>query len=328
MTEDTRALLGVLLAVRDPGRRMRRRRRRQRRRRRAATATPPSELTPIKVGILPLSGLAPLWYGIEQGYFEDEGLDVTTEIGEGGAALTPAVLNNDYQFAIGEYVSIMQARENNVGIQVVSNLTNGADEPDQGINALLVKADSGIDSVEDLAGKTIAVNGLGGVDDVTIKAILDDNGVDPAERRVHRGAVPRHERGRRVRPGRRRLAARAVRHAGRAGRPGQPVLDPYYEAIPSMPLGLVFGSEEWLADNPDLANGLPPGAAALDRGVVRRRGHEGGHRRQHRDRRRTGRRDRARPTGTPRSTATGLTDPRRPGRPLRASSKRNRTSTP
>jgi NitT/TauT family transport system substrate-binding protein len=47
------------------------------------------ELTPITVGILPLSGLAPLWHGIEQGYFEDEGLDVTTEIGEGGAALTP-----------------------------------------------------------------------------------------------------------------------------------------------------------------------------------------------------------------------------------------------
>ena len=211
------------------------------------------ELTPIKVGILPLSGLAPLWYGIDQGYFEDEGLDVTTEIGEGGAALTPAVLSNDYQFAIGEYVSLMQARENNVGIQVVSNLTNGASEPDQGINALLVAPDSGIESVEDLAGKTIAVNGLGGVDDVTVKAILDDHGVDPSS--VHFTEVPFPDMNAAVEGGDVDVASQPepfVTLGEQAGLVN--LLDPYYEAVPSMPLGLVFGSEEWLNDNPDLAN--------------------------------------------------------------------------
>lgn len=221
------------------------------------------ELTPIKVGILPLSGLAPVWYGIEEGYFEEEGLEVTTEIGEGGAALTPAVLEDEYQFAIGEYVSLMQARENDVPIQVFSNLTNGADEADQGINALLVKADSGIESVEDLAGKTIAVNGLGGVDDVTVKALLDEAGVDPAS--VEFTEVPFPDMNAAVEAGQVDAASQPepfVTLGEQAGLVN--LLDPYYEAVPNMPLGLVFASEEWLADNPDLANAF---ARALQRSI-------------------------------------------------------------
>jgi NitT/TauT family transport system substrate-binding protein len=211
------------------------------------------ELTPIKVGILPLTGLAPLWYGIEQGYFEEEGLEVTTEIGEGGAALTPAVLSDDYQFAIGEYMSTMQARENNVGIQIVSNLTNGASSADQGINALLVKADSGIDSVEDLAGKTIAVNGLNGIEDVAIKSILDENGIDPND--VEFVEVPFPDMNAAVETGQVDVASQPepfVTLGEQAGLVN--LLDPFYEALPGLPLGLVFGSEEWLDDNPDLAN--------------------------------------------------------------------------
>lgn len=211
------------------------------------------ELTPIKVGILPLSGLAPLWYGIEQGYFEDEGLEVTTEIGEGGAALTPAVLNDDYQFAIGEYMSTMQARENNVGIQVVSNLTNGASEPDAHINGLLVKADSGIEGVEDLAGKTIAVNGLNGIDDVALKSILDDNGIDTDA--VEFVEVPFPDMIAAVESGQVDVASEPEPFVTLGEQAGLvSILDPFYEALPGLPLGLVFGSEEWLDDNPDLAN--------------------------------------------------------------------------
>lgn len=221
------------------------------------------ELTPIKVGILPLAGLAPLYYGIEQGYFADEGLDVTTEIGQGGAQLAPAVLNNDYQFAVGEYLSIMQARENNVGIQVVSNLTNAADGPDQGINALLAKADSGIEGPADLAGKTIALNGLGGMEEVAVRAILDEEGIDASG--VEFVEIPFPDMNAAVEAGEVDLAAQPepfVTLGEQAGLVN--VLDPFYEAIPGMPLGLFFGSEEWLADNPDLAEAF---VRALDRSI-------------------------------------------------------------
>jgi NitT/TauT family transport system substrate-binding protein len=221
------------------------------------------DLTPIKVGILPIAGLAPLWYGIEQGYFEDEGLDVTTEIGSGGAQLAPAVLNDDYQFAVGEYLSIMQARENNVGIQVVSNLTNGADAADQAINALMVAPDSGIDSVEDLEGKTIAINGLGGIEEVTVRAILDDEGLDPSSVEFTEVSFP--DMNAAVQSGEVDVAAQLEPFITLGEQDGLVnLLDPFYESIPGMPLGLFFGSEEWLADNPDLAEAF---VRALDRSI-------------------------------------------------------------
>jgi NitT/TauT family transport system substrate-binding protein len=222
-----------------------------------ATAAPEDggeeELTPITVGVIPIGGVAPFFYGLEQGYFEDEGLDVSTQIGFGGAEFTPAVLSDEYQFAIGEYLSLMIARENGVELQVVANLTNGAEGPDRGTDALLVAPGSGIDGVEDLAGKTVAVNGLQGIGEVGLGSILEDAGLEPDSVDFVEVGFPDMNAA---------LAAGEVDVAWNV----EPfitlgemdglvnLLDPMYETEPSLPVGLVFGSEEWLADNPDVAS--------------------------------------------------------------------------
>lgn len=211
------------------------------------------ELTPITVGIIPIGGVAPFFYGLEQGYFEDEGLDVQTEIGFGGAEFVPAVLSDEYQFAIGEYLSLMIARENGVGIQVVSNLTNGAETPDRGTDALLVAPDSGIESVEDLVGKTVAVNGLQGMGEVGLSTILDENGLDPSSVDFVEVGFP--EMNAAVQAGEVDVAWNVEPFITLGEMDGLVnVLDPLYETEPSLPVGLVFGSEEWLAENPELAS--------------------------------------------------------------------------
>jgi NitT/TauT family transport system substrate-binding protein len=211
------------------------------------------ELTPITVGILPIGGLAPFFYGVEQGFFEDEGLDVRTEIGEGGAAFAPAVLSGEYQFAVGEYLTVMLARQNDVGVQVVSNLTNGADTPDRGTDALLVAPDSGIDSVDDLAGKTIAVNGLQGIGEVGVGALLEEHGVDASGVSFIEVSFP--EMNAAVEGGEVDVAWQVEPFITLGEQDGLVnLLDPLYEAEPSLPLGLVFASEEWLEENPELAN--------------------------------------------------------------------------
>jgi NitT/TauT family transport system substrate-binding protein len=211
------------------------------------------ELTPITVGIIPIGGLAPFYYGLEQGYFEDEGLDVRTEIGFGGSEFVPSVLSDEYQFAVGEYLSLMIARENGVELQVVSNLTNGADTPDRGTDALLVAPDSGIDSIDDLAGKTIAVNGLQGMGEVGLGAILEEQGLDPAGVSFVEIGFP--EMNAAVAAGDVDVAWNVEPFITLGEMDGLVnLLDPLYETEPSLPVGLVFASEEWLDENPELAS--------------------------------------------------------------------------
>ena len=217
----------------------------------ATAGTEEEELTPITVGILPIADLAPLYHGIESGYFEEEGLDVTTEVGQGGAALVPAVLNDDYQFAFGNYVSLMLARQNGVEVQIVTNVVNGADTADRGTNALLVAPDRGIESVEDLAGKRFAVTTLNNVAEVNIRTTLREAGVDDAD--ISFVELPFPEMNAAVEAGDVDVAWQAepfVTLGEAAGLVN--IADPMYSTTPSMPLAGMFASQAWIDENPEL----------------------------------------------------------------------------
>jgi NitT/TauT family transport system substrate-binding protein len=216
-----------------------------------AGGTEDDELTPIKVGILPIADLAPLYYGIEEGYFAEEGLEVTTEVGQGGAALVPAVVSGDYQLAFGNYVSLMLARQNGVEMQIVGNVVSGAESADRGTNALLVAPDSGITSVDDLAGRTFAVTTLNNVAEVNIRTMLREAGVDDAD--IEFVEMPFPDMNAAVESGQVEVAWQAepfVTLGESAGLVN--VGDPMYATTPSMPLAGMFASQSWTEENPDL----------------------------------------------------------------------------
>ena len=215
----------------------------------------PEELVSITVGILPVADLAPLYYGIEQGFFEEEGLEVTTEVGQGGAALVPAVETGEMQFAFGNYVSLMLARQNNVGVQIVSHVVSGAETPDRGTNALLVAPDSGIETIDDLAGRTFAVSTLNNVGEVNIRTTLRSNGVDDSD--IEFIELPFPDMNAAVEAGEVDVAwtAEPFITLGEAARLVN-LGDPMFETMPSLPLAGMFASEDWLEDNPELAEGF------------------------------------------------------------------------
>ena len=213
------------------------------------------ELTEITVGILPVADLAPLHYGIEQGFFEEEGLEVTTDIGQGGAALIPSVLSGEYQLAFGNYVSVMLARQEGVPVKIVANVVDGADTPDRGTNGLLVSPDSGIESVDDLAGRTFAVSTLDNVAEVNIRTTLRESGVDDSE--IEFTELPFPEMNAAVQEGQVDVAWQAEPFVTLGEQSGLVnVADPMYGTMPSMPLAGMFASEQWLEENPDQAEGF------------------------------------------------------------------------
>ncbi|MCZ2846522.1 ABC transporter substrate-binding protein [Modestobacter sp. VKM Ac-2978] len=144
-----------------------------------AAAGSSGELREVSVGMLPIMPTAALYAGIEQGFFEDHGLQVAVETGQGGAALLPAVLSGDLEFATSNPVSLLQARARGLDVQVVAHWTSALSSGEADVNAVVAAPDSGIDSAADLEGKQVAVNTLNGMGGLTIREAVRQDGGDP-----------------------------------------------------------------------------------------------------------------------------------------------------
>lgn len=145
----------------------------------AASNKADGKLTPVKVGVIPIVDVAPIYLGVEQGFFKSEGLDVKLELAQGGAAIVPAVMSGQYQFGFSNTTSLLLASSQGLPLKVltagaVSTGKTGAD-----FGAVVAMPDSGIKSAADLAGKTVAVNTLRNIGDTTVRAVIDKAGADP-----------------------------------------------------------------------------------------------------------------------------------------------------
>jgi NitT/TauT family transport system substrate-binding protein len=137
------------------------------------------QTTTVKVGVLPISNVAPLYLGIEKGFFRAERLDVQPVPAQSGNEVAAAMVSGANHFAFLGYVPAMSARSQRLPIKIVANADNGADDAAKEWTVIVVGKDSPIRSVDDLAGRTIATNAIKGVGEVVIKAALDKRGVDP-----------------------------------------------------------------------------------------------------------------------------------------------------
>jgi NitT/TauT family transport system substrate-binding protein len=129
--------------------------------------------------MLPILPTAALYAGIEQGFFEEQGLELEIETGQGGAALLPAVVSGQMQFATSNPVSLLQAREQGLDVRAIAHWTSSRTEGEDA-SAVVAQADSGIDSAADLEGKTVSVNTLSGMGGLTISEAVRQDGGDPS----------------------------------------------------------------------------------------------------------------------------------------------------
>jgi NitT/TauT family transport system substrate-binding protein len=133
-------------------------------------------LTKVTAGVIPIVDSAPIWLGKSKGFFEEEGLDLDIKTGSGGGAILPAVVSGSYDFGMGNTVSVLLARDKGMDVKFVSNEATTAGAPKS--QAVIVPNDSPIKTPADLAGKTVAVLGISGSVDTTIRAIVDADGGD------------------------------------------------------------------------------------------------------------------------------------------------------
>lgn len=137
------------------------------------------DLTPVTVGVMPIVDTAAIWLGVAEGIFEEEGLDLTLEIAQGGAAIVPAVVSGDYQFGFSNTVSLFVAKNQGLPLTLLTPGAATTGDTSDDIGAVLTLPDSGISSPADLAGKTVAVNTLSNIGDATISEVVEQDGGNP-----------------------------------------------------------------------------------------------------------------------------------------------------
>jgi NitT/TauT family transport system substrate-binding protein len=136
------------------------------------------ELTAVTVGVIPIVDVAPIYLGVQEGFFEDQGLEVTLELAQGGAAIVPAVVSGEYQFGFSNVTSLLVASSQGLPLKAVAagNFTTGT--PGEDFGAVVVPGGSDVKDAADLAGKTVAVNTLNNIGDTTIRKVVGDAGGD------------------------------------------------------------------------------------------------------------------------------------------------------
>lgn len=142
------------------------------------------DTTPIEisVGALPIVPTVAIQYGLDNGLFEEHGIDLTLETGVGSETMVAAVLADEIDFATLNTVSVMVAADAGVPIQVAAGFSHalGPDE-ESDISAVLAPADSGIVDAADLAGRSVAVNTLASAGTISIREAVRAAGGDPDE---------------------------------------------------------------------------------------------------------------------------------------------------
>lgn len=145
-----------------------------------AIAAPAARAEPekLRVSIIPINDVTPLFAAIKQGYFAEEGITVDTSPSTGGATGIPGLIAGSFDIVYGNVVSMLLAAQQGIDIRVVAPGTK-IETVDNDTSALVVRADSGITTGKDLEGKTVGVNTRNNVIWLYARAWIKATGGDP-----------------------------------------------------------------------------------------------------------------------------------------------------
>ncbi|MBK6872183.1 MAG: ABC transporter substrate-binding protein [Kineosporiaceae bacterium] len=138
-------------------------------------------VTKVSVGVIPIVDVAPLYLGIQKGFFAKAGLEVSAKPAQGGAAIVPAVISGENQFGFSNVVSLLTARDKGLPLVSIAAGVSSTGDPADDVNAVLVGKGSTLKTAKDLEGRKIAVNSLNNIGDTTVKTAVTKAGGDPAK---------------------------------------------------------------------------------------------------------------------------------------------------
>jgi NitT/TauT family transport system substrate-binding protein len=133
------------------------------------------EKAKLNISVLSAADLAPLYLANQDGFFKQEGLEVNITVAASGAATITKLVAGEADIIFSSYVGLFVAQSKNAAdIKLVADAVSAAP------NSLMLMAtpNSSVKTVQDLAGKKIAITAPGTASDTLTKAIMKANNVD------------------------------------------------------------------------------------------------------------------------------------------------------
>ena len=147
--------------------------------------------TAVKVGYIPIVDCLPLYVAKDKGMFDKQELSVELVPLQGGPRIIEALTSKSVDFGYSNVVSVIVARSK--GVPIVGVTGGPVETPSRQAHALMVAESSAIKTPKDLAGKTVAINSLRGLEQVVLRQYLEKNGVNPDSVKVVEAPVPQME---------------------------------------------------------------------------------------------------------------------------------------
>lgn len=132
----------------------------------------------LSVGFIPVGDCLQLYVAEAEGYFAAEGLTVKPLAMKGGAVIAPAVEGGELAIGWSNTVSVILAHARGFDFVFLAPGAAGKRGTND-VHALIVPAGSSIASVKDLAGKTVAINTLGNINEAAMRALAEKAGLSP-----------------------------------------------------------------------------------------------------------------------------------------------------
>ncbi|MEV6996463.1 ABC transporter substrate-binding protein [Streptomyces sp. NPDC093982] len=208
-------------------------------------------VTTVKLGVIPIVDVAPLYLGQQKGLFEKHGLKLEFTTAQGGAAIVPGVVSGQFQFGFSNVTSLMVAQTNGVPVKAVANGIASTGVRGKDFNGLMVKKDSPVKSAKELEGKKVAINTLKNINETAVRQAVREAGGDPDKVKLVEMAFDQMpaalDQGQIdaacvVEP-----ATATIRSQG-----GREIASPLIDVAPELTVAMYFTSTQYAQQNPDV----------------------------------------------------------------------------
>jgi NitT/TauT family transport system substrate-binding protein len=230
-----------------------------------SSAATSGSVTNVTLGYVPYSDDASLFYAQDSGIFRKHGLNVTFVAQASPVAVEASMASGTEQFGFITTPVLVNLATKGVGVKCVSTVDgNEPTNPADDTTVLVAAKGSGITSLKDLAGKTVAEVQLTSLNSLSVQVLAKQAGINPSS--IHQVAIPFPQMPAALAQGRVQAAVIVAPFAATALAEGATVLDhPNQVLFPNGTLTCLDAMSSYISANPTVISEF---RAAMDESVT------------------------------------------------------------